>query len=122
MEDPTEMLMRKSFESEEPLDGSAEESVEIRDSVLALEPVDNLPLETDTEKHEKVRDFAQNDRGIRVHMDRSRDALLTKFGKATLSDRYLLPDAPLLTPLPDRMKIPSEWCLPMCISWLGLTV
>jgi ribonucleoside-diphosphate reductase alpha chain len=63
----------------------------MQDSVLATEPVDNLPLETDPEKHEKVRDFAQNDRGIRVHMDRGRDALLTKFGKATLSDRYLLP-------------------------------
>jgi ribonucleoside-diphosphate reductase alpha chain len=85
------MLLRESFESEELLDGSAEESVEMQDSVLATEPVDNLPLETDPEKHEKVRDFAQNDRGIRVHMDRGRDALLTKFGKATLSDRYLLP-------------------------------
>ncbi|MCK4868736.1 MAG: ribonucleotide-diphosphate reductase subunit alpha, partial [Alphaproteobacteria bacterium] len=63
----------------------------MQNSVLAPEPVDNLPLETDTEKHEKVRDFAQNDHGIRVHIDRSRDALLTKFGKATLSDRYLLP-------------------------------
>ncbi|MBE9558552.1 MAG: ribonucleoside-diphosphate reductase subunit alpha [Proteobacteria bacterium] len=69
-----------------------DESVETLDSDVALEPVDNLPLETDTGKHEKVRDFAQNDRGIRVHMDRGRDALLTDFGKATLRDRYLLPD------------------------------
>jgi len=38
------------------------------------------------------RDVYQNDRGIRVHMDRSRDANLTAFGKATLADRYLLPD------------------------------
>jgi ribonucleoside-diphosphate reductase alpha chain len=91
MEDATEMLLRKSFDSEELLDGGAEQSVEMQDSVLAPEPVDNLPLETDPEKHEKVRDFAQNDRGIRVHMDRGRDALLTKFGKATLNDRYLLP-------------------------------
>ncbi|MEQ8369356.1 MAG: ribonucleoside-diphosphate reductase subunit alpha [Alphaproteobacteria bacterium] len=33
----------------------------------------------------------QNERGIRVHLDRRRDALLTAFGKATLNDRYLLP-------------------------------
>jgi len=39
---------------------------------------------------ETVRDTYQNERGIVVRMDRSRDALLTAFGKATLSDRYLL--------------------------------
>jgi ribonucleoside-diphosphate reductase alpha chain len=39
----------------------------------------------------EIRDTYQNARGIRVHMDRSRDALLTDFGKATLSDRYLMP-------------------------------
>ncbi len=33
----------------------------------------------------------QNDRGIRVEIDRNRDRLLTDFGKATLDDRYLLP-------------------------------
>ena len=38
------------------------------------------------------RDVYQNDRGVRIRMDRSRDALLTAFGKATLADRYLLPD------------------------------
>jgi ribonucleoside-diphosphate reductase alpha chain len=92
MEDSTETLLSKSFEDDELLDGSAEESVEPRDSMEAPEPVDNLPLETDPEKHEKVRDFAQNDCGIRVHMDRTRDALLTEFGKATLRDRYLLPE------------------------------
>lgn len=92
MEDSTEMLQSKSYENEELLDSSMDESVETLDSVVALEPVDNLPLETVTGKHEKVRDFTQNDRGIRVHMDRGRDALLTDFGKATLRDRYLLPD------------------------------
>jgi ribonucleoside-diphosphate reductase alpha chain len=35
---------------------------------------------------------AQNERGIRVTIDRRRDGNLTEFGKATLSDRYLLPD------------------------------
>jgi len=37
-------------------------------------------------------DIAQNERGVTVHIDRSRDDNLTVFGKATLSDRYLLPD------------------------------
>ncbi len=40
----------------------------------------------------EVRDEFQNARGIKVHMDRSRDANLTEFGKATLSDRYLMPE------------------------------
>lgn len=40
----------------------------------------------------EVRDEFQNARGIKVHMDRRRDANLTEFGKATLSDRYLMPD------------------------------
>jgi ribonucleoside-diphosphate reductase alpha chain len=38
-----------------------------------------------------IRDVFQNERGIRVVMDRSRDAKLTAFGKATLTDRYLMP-------------------------------
>ncbi len=33
----------------------------------------------------------QNERGVRVVIDRSRDAKLTLFGKATLEDRYLMP-------------------------------
>ncbi len=36
-------------------------------------------------------DIAQNERGITVRIDRARDDNLTVFGKATLSDRYLLP-------------------------------
>ncbi|MPZ10043.1 MAG: ribonucleoside-diphosphate reductase subunit alpha [Kiloniellaceae bacterium] len=40
---------------------------------------------------DQIRDEFQNERGIKVHMDRSRDANLTVFGKATLSDRYLMP-------------------------------
>lgn len=35
-------------------------------------------------------DVMQVERGQQVHIDRSRDALLTGFGKATLEDRYLL--------------------------------
>jgi ribonucleoside-diphosphate reductase alpha chain len=37
-------------------------------------------------------DVAQMERGNRVQIDRSRDANLTNFGKATLTDRYLLPE------------------------------
>lgn len=37
-------------------------------------------------------DVAQVERGNRVQIDRSRDAYLTEFGKATLMDRYLLPE------------------------------
>ncbi|WP_341705569.1 ribonucleoside-diphosphate reductase subunit alpha, partial [Ferrovibrio sp.] len=33
----------------------------------------------------------QTERGIRIDVDRSRDRLITDFGKATLDDRYLLP-------------------------------
>ncbi len=40
----------------------------------------------------QMQDITQNDRGIRVVMDRSRDELLTIFGKDTLQDRYLLPN------------------------------
>jgi ribonucleoside-diphosphate reductase alpha chain len=37
-------------------------------------------------------DVAQMERGHRVQIDRSRDENLTVFGKATLTDRYLLPE------------------------------
>ncbi|MBT5107801.1 MAG: ribonucleotide-diphosphate reductase subunit alpha, partial [Rhodospirillaceae bacterium] len=37
-------------------------------------------------------DVAQNERGISVKIDRTRDKNLTAFGKATLLDRYLLPN------------------------------
>ncbi|MDX1424558.1 MAG: ribonucleoside-diphosphate reductase subunit alpha [Kiloniellales bacterium] len=37
-----------------------------------------------------MRDLFQNERGIAVRLERARDAKLTAFGKATLSDRYLM--------------------------------
>ena len=37
-------------------------------------------------------DVFQTEKGIRIEIDRGRDAKLTEFGKATLSDRYLMPD------------------------------
>ncbi|MFC3226204.1 ribonucleoside-diphosphate reductase subunit alpha [Marinibaculum pumilum] len=38
-----------------------------------------------------MRDVVQTKNGGRVEIERSRDSLLTDFGKATLEDRYLLP-------------------------------
>jgi ribonucleoside-diphosphate reductase alpha chain len=38
----------------------------------------------------QIRDVFQNERGITVRIDRTRDGLLTEFGKSTLSDRYLM--------------------------------
>ena len=40
---------------------------------------------------EESLDVFQTERGVRVTVDRSRDAKLTEFGKETLSDRYLMP-------------------------------
>lgn len=37
-------------------------------------------------------DIAQMEKGNRVQIDRSRDENLTEFGKATLTDRYLMPE------------------------------
>ncbi len=39
----------------------------------------------------EIRDHFQNERGISVQIERGRDDRLTAFGKATLSDRYLMP-------------------------------
>lgn len=41
---------------------------------------------------EEALEVFQTERGIRVTIDRSRDEKLTAFGKATLSDRYLMPE------------------------------
>jgi ribonucleoside-diphosphate reductase alpha chain len=49
----------------------------------------DLPMQGAPEQ--TVLDVYQNERGIRVRIDRSRDAKLTEFGKATLTDRYLMP-------------------------------
>ena len=40
----------------------------------------------------KETELFQNEKGIIIKIDRSRDQLLTNFGKATLSDRYLGPN------------------------------
>ncbi|MDJ0683563.1 MAG: ribonucleoside-diphosphate reductase subunit alpha [Alphaproteobacteria bacterium] len=38
-----------------------------------------------------TREHKQNERGVAVWIDRGRDALLTAFGKETMTDRYLMP-------------------------------
>src|SRR5256885_12563853 len=44
-----------------------------------------------TQGEAAVLDAVQMPGRHQVHIDRSRDALLTDFGRATLSDRYLMP-------------------------------
>jgi ribonucleoside-diphosphate reductase alpha chain len=46
----------------------------------------------DIVRSDDVTGIYQTERGTRVSIDRSRDDKLTEFGKATLSDRYLMPD------------------------------
>jgi ribonucleoside-diphosphate reductase alpha chain len=66
------------------VDNSATRPVE-DDSDLLATSLDSDP------NAEDYRDVKQNERGIRVIIDRRRDDLLTVFGKATLTDRYLMP-------------------------------
>ena len=58
--------------------------------------IDNSDAPDSTFEHQLAstgsETIAQNERGIRIRIDPARDALLTAFGMATLTDRYLLPD------------------------------
>jgi len=67
------------------VDNSARERVE-DDSSLLTASGDSASNGQD------YHDIKQNERGIRVVIDRRRDDQLTVFGKATLTDRYLMPD------------------------------
>jgi len=71
-------------------------SLAIEKAVEKISPKDNFPHSQD--KGNKKPDLFsltfqtelfQNDKGITIKIDRSKDAKLTDFGKATLSDRYL---------------------------------
>ena len=71
-------------------------SLAIEKAVEKINPKDNFP--TDQKKADKKPDLFsltsqtelfQNDKGITIKIDRSKDEKLTDFGKATLSDRYL---------------------------------
>ena len=54
-------------------------------------PINDTNCGLDGQLTEDVRDTVQNERGNRITLDRTRDQLLTTFGKETLSDRYLMP-------------------------------
>jgi len=68
----------------------------IEKAVEKISPKDNFPINQN--KADKKPDLFsltsqtelfQNDKGITIKIDRSKDSKLTDFGKATLSDRYL---------------------------------
>ena len=48
--------------------------------------------ENSNQSSQDYLDIKQNERGIRVTIDRRNDNFLTAFGKATLTDRYLMRD------------------------------
>ena len=50
---------------------------------------DNGPKKPDLFSLSGETELFQNEKGITIKIDRSRDANLTDFGKATLRDRYL---------------------------------
>ena len=50
---------------------------------------DNGPKKIDLFSLSGETELFQNDKGITIKIDRSRDSNLTDFGKATLKDRYL---------------------------------
>ena len=71
-------------------------SLAIEKAVEKINPSDNLTI--NSKKSEKKPDLFsltsqtelfQNEKGITIKIDRSKDSKLTDFGKATLSDRYL---------------------------------
>ena len=68
----------------EPLDQALRTAEALATGADLLDSADAL-------HREEIRDTFQNERGVRVRLDRSRDDKLTAFGKATLADRYLLP-------------------------------
>ena len=71
-------------------------SFAIEKAVDKISPKDNFPLIKDNgDKKPDLfsltlqTELFQNDKGITIKIDRSKDEKLTDFGKATLSDRYL---------------------------------
>ena len=67
-------------------------SLAIEKAVRSIPPkqeIKDLDKRTDLLSLTQETELFQNDRGITVKIDRSKDSNLTNFGKATLSDRYL---------------------------------
>jgi len=54
--------------------------------------LDSVDRENEPEVFKVGPGLFQNERGIRIEIDESRDVKLTEFGKETLSDRYLMPE------------------------------
>jgi ribonucleoside-diphosphate reductase alpha chain len=74
-------------------------SLAIEKAVEKITPKDNFPSrENQADRKPDLfsltsqTELFQNDRGITIKIDRSKDSKLTSFGKATLSDRYLGPN------------------------------
>ncbi len=71
-------------------------SLAIEKAVEKINPKDNFPV-NQSKADKKLDLFSltsqtelfQNDKGITIRIDRTKDSKLTDFGKATLSDRYL---------------------------------
>ena len=68
----------------------------IEKAVSNLDKIENKDFLKDIDKNKpdlfslnQETELFQNDKGIIIKIDRSRDKNLTDFGKATLSDRYL---------------------------------
>ncbi len=80
---------------EQPVDGTPGAMRDKTADVSALESRlrDSVAQDTHDAHTLTIADdtLRQNDRGIRIRIDPSRDSLLTEFGKATLTDRYLMP-------------------------------
>ena len=67
-------------------------SLAIEKAVRSIPPkqeIKDLDKRTDLFSLTQETELFQNDRGITVKIDRSKDSNLTNFGRATLSDRYL---------------------------------
>ena len=71
-------------------------SLAIEKAVEKINPKDNFSInQKNADKKPDLfsltsqTELFQNEKGITIKIDRSRDAKLTDFGKATLSDRYL---------------------------------
>jgi ribonucleoside-diphosphate reductase alpha chain len=81
----------------EGMEGIAQVSADVDNIAAELAALDmgdaepGLAIAQAAQDEAALPDIAQNERGITVYIDRSRDKNLTVFGKATLRDRYLLP-------------------------------
>ena len=92
MNESAELLLREPLGAGETAGNTGTDSHRRAATAPPARPVDKPdPGEATPDLPQEVRDYVQNDRGIRVQVDRGRDSLLTRFGKETLSDRYLLP-------------------------------